>query len=53
MNCPECGRQHVMGCDDCGADLDVRDHYETCPRFMLGSSGQPVRRDATYPVDSD
>jgi len=29
--CRECGRVHVMGCDRCGADLDVREHYDDCP----------------------
>lgn len=53
MNCPECGRTHVMGCDWCGADLDERDHYESCEHWMLGSSGQPIRRDATYPMDCE
>lgn len=28
--CRDCGRVHVMGCADCGADLDARDHYPDC-----------------------
>ena len=29
--CPHCGRHHVMGCDYCGADLDITSHYADCP----------------------
>lgn len=34
--CPECGELHVMGCPECGADLDMRDHYEGCIRIPRG-----------------